>query len=99
MRRKITFVIVFAVIVTAITVAVAVAQSGQWEGQKWEYAYVAFVSVSEDTLRPQVSGVVFNGQGQTAEGSLWDFLNAVGQSGWEFVDTINGGLVFKRPIQ
>lgn len=47
--------------------------------------------------RPEVSGIIINGEGTDAEGNLWDFLNAMGQNGWEYVDSVNGGVVFKRP--
>ncbi len=56
--------------------------------QRWEYLVV--YDVSKDTA------IVTNDDGK--EWPLYDYLNMLGEDGWEVVATIDTDIILKRPL-
>lgn len=66
---------------------------------KWEYDYAVPIGFKGDTARPTIdTGVIINGDGVKADGVyIWDFLNSMGDNGWELVSiNSDGSYIFKR---
>lgn len=66
---------------------------------KWEYDYAVPIGFKGGVARPTIdTGVIINGDGVKADGVyVWDFLNSMGDNGWELISiNSDGSYIFKR---
>ncbi len=98
---KLNRAVIAAIVLCVLMLAAGVAAYSQatYTGQQWEYLWTKFSDYDDDFLRPQVDNFFANGSPVEFQGSVFSFMNGLGQEGWEYTGIVDGFMVFKRPKQ